>query len=164
MWVYHRVVTLVAWLILVSEASCIKPPERWFSCCFLLFSFIPEWGKRRKQQGSWLSYIISLYYQSKPFNQGNDSAVKTTKLLLQWNLADFPAKFRFREQLGETNCNAEEQFVTFSRSGWLLFRKVPLTFLRNSLFSLKFHVPCTQIYTYDSWRYPKSSLSRPPHA
>ena len=32
-------------------------------------------------------------------------------------LANFPAKFHFRKQLGGMNRNAEGQFVTFSRSG-----------------------------------------------
>ena len=33
----------------------------------------------------------------------------------------------FRKQPGGMNCNAEGQFVMFSRSGQRLFRKVPLT-------------------------------------
>ena len=43
-------------------------------------------------------------------------------------LANFPAKFHFRKQLGGMNRNAEGQFVTFSRSGQRLFWKVPLNF------------------------------------
>ena len=39
---------------------------------------------------NWLSYTISLLYQSKWCNQANHYAVKTTKLFLQWSHESWP--------------------------------------------------------------------------
>ena len=41
-------------IMLVSEANCIKQPERQFPCCFLLFSLFSKEEKRRK-------LVVSLY-------------------------------------------------------------------------------------------------------
>ena len=57
----------------------IKQLERQFPCCFLLFSLSQKEEKRRKQQGNWLSYTISVV-PSEPCTQDNLSAVKTTNL------------------------------------------------------------------------------------
>ena len=54
--VLTRVVTLVAWLMLVSEANCIKQPERWFLPLFL----IPAWGNNK-------GTTVSLYYTIQPW-------------------------------------------------------------------------------------------------
>ena len=48
-----------------------------------LFQNEERGGKRRKQQGNWLSYTIASDTTSKPCNLGNHSAVKTTNLFLQ---------------------------------------------------------------------------------
>ena len=49
-------------------------------------------------------------------------------------LANLPAKSRFRKQPGGTNYNAERQFITFSRSGQRLFQKYPSLFEIQSVF------------------------------
>ena len=48
-------------------------------------------------------------------------------------LANLPAKSRFRKQPGGTNYNAERQFITFSRSGKGFFKNTS-HFLRESVF------------------------------
>ena len=51
----HRVVTLVEWLILVSQAHCIKTTTEGVS---LLFSSLKNERMGRKQRGNWLSYTL----------------------------------------------------------------------------------------------------------
>ena len=60
--------------VLVSEANCIKQPEKLFPCLFFFLLFPYSWMRK---QGNWLSY----YYHSKACNHGNHSAVN---LFLQW--------------------------------------------------------------------------------
>ena len=60
--------------VLVSEANCIKQPEKLFPCLFFFLLFPYSWMRK---QGNWLSY----YYHSKACNHDNHSAVN---LFLQW--------------------------------------------------------------------------------
>ena len=61
---YFCNITCTKWLMLVSEANCIKQPQRWFLPLFL----ISEWGNNKGN-------TVNLYYHSKPCNHGNHSAV-----------------------------------------------------------------------------------------
>ena len=51
---------------------------------FLVVSSSFPYSWMRKQQGNWLSYTVSLYYHPKPCNLGNNCAVKTNNLFVQW--------------------------------------------------------------------------------
>ena len=76
----HRVVTLVAWLVLVSEANCIKEPEGQFPCCFLLFSLFLL-NKETTTKTGCLIQLVSTTTVNHATMVANHSAVK---LISQW--------------------------------------------------------------------------------
>ena len=105
-WLFnYRVVTLVAGLILISEANCIKQAGKVVSLLIPPLFLILEWGNI-KETGS----LIQLASSTKVCNQGNHSAGQANNDLSM--LRPFGLMIASIKQLGAGQCQAQ---------GWSLF-------------------------------------------